>query len=99
MNAQLQEAQRGAMVMGFRAGRTTKEIAEFNQIPLATVKGFKMSWEKYLEDGGDADNFDIKRKPHKRRSDGFQEDMVDNIQAMSVHEEHCKGVKHLRLVC
>ena len=82
MNAQLQEAQRGAMVMGFRAGRTTKEIAEFNLIPLSTVKCFKKSWEKYLEEGGDADSFDIKRKPHKRRSDAFQEDMINNIQAM-----------------
>ncbi len=38
MNGKLQEAQRGAIVTGIRAGRTNREIADFNKISYNTVK-------------------------------------------------------------
>ena len=82
MNAPLQEAQRRAMVMGVRARRGPREISDFNFIPLQTVKGFKQVRDSYLEEGGDPDTFDIKRKEHKRRSDAYQEDKVEIIQGM-----------------
>ena len=47
--------------MGFRAERTSKQISDFNNIPIDTVRHFKIKWENYLAEGGDPDNFYIRR--------------------------------------
>jgi len=49
MNGSLQEAQRGAIVTGLRAGRTNREIADFNNIPYGTVKGFSREYRESKE--------------------------------------------------
>jgi transposase len=59
MNELLHEAQRGAMVMAFRAGRSSQEIADFNNISISTVKGLKLVWDQFLEEGGSPDKFNI----------------------------------------
>ena len=51
MNGNLQEAQRGAIVTGLRAGRTNREISDFNNIPYNTVKGFAREYHCFLEEG------------------------------------------------
>ena len=89
MNRELQEAQSSAMVIGFRAGRGNKEISDFNAIPLKTVKSFKKVWNSYLANNGDPDKFDVKRKTHKRPSDGYQQDKVDLIKGRIYGHPDC----------
>ena len=69
MNGLLQESQRGAIVTGIRAGRTNREIADFNNISYNTVKNFSREYHKFIGDGGQYEEFDVKRKQHHRRSD------------------------------
>ena len=38
MHVLVQEAQRGAVICGIRAGKMTREIADFNNIAMGTVK-------------------------------------------------------------
>ena len=68
-----QVAQRGAMVCSFRAGKTNIEIATFNNIPHGTVRNFRMTFNKFLEDGGKEEEFDITNKKRKRRSDAHDD--------------------------
>ena len=82
MNGNLQEAQRGAIVTGLRAGRTNREISDFNNIPYNTVKGFAREYHCFLEEGGEDGDFDIKRKQHRRRSDAYGTEIVAQIQAI-----------------
>ncbi|QQP56748.1 Hypothetical protein FKW44_001508 [Caligus rogercresseyi] len=67
------------MVCGFRAGRTNIEIATFNNIPHGTVRNFRMTYNKFVEDGG-KEGFDVTNGKRKRRSDAHDDDIVDNIQ-------------------
>ncbi|QQP52144.1 Transposable element tcb2 transposase [Caligus rogercresseyi] len=75
-----QIVRRGAMVCGFRAGRTNIEIATFNNIPHGTVRNFRMTYNKFVEDGGKEEEFDVTNGKRKRRSDAHDDDIVDNIQ-------------------
>ncbi|QQP52246.1 Transposable element tcb2 transposase, partial [Caligus rogercresseyi] len=68
------------MVCGFRAGRTNIEIATFNNIPHGTVRNFRMTYNKFVEDGGKEEEFDVTNGKRKRRSDAHDDDIVDNIQ-------------------
>ena len=69
MNNQQQAAQRGAMVCGFRAGKANIEISNFNNIPHGTVRNFRMVWNKFLENGGWEEDYDVTRAKGKRRSE------------------------------
>ena len=80
MNGTLQEAQRGAIVTGIRAGRTSREIADFNNISYNTVKHIAREYNNFIEEGGQDEKFDIKRKPHHRRSDAHSMEIVDRVQ-------------------
>ena len=70
------------MVCGFRAGKTNIEISKFNNIPHGTVRNFRMVWNKFLEDGGREEDYDVTRAKGKRRIDADGVDIVDNIQAL-----------------
>ena len=50
------------MVCGFHAGKTNIEILKFNNIPHGTVRNFRMVWNKFLEDGGREEDYDVKRE-------------------------------------
>ena len=67
---------------GLRAGRTNREISDFNNIPCNTVKGFAREYHCFLEEGGEDGDFDIKRKQHCRRSDAYGPEIVAQIQAL-----------------
>lgn len=70
------------MVTGIRAGRTNREIANFNEISYNTVKNFTREYNKFIEEGGQAEEFDIKRKQHRRRSDAHTVEIVERVQEM-----------------
>ena len=57
------------MVCGFCAGKTNIEISNFNNIPHGTVRNFRMVWNKFLEDGGREEDYDVTRAKGKRRSE------------------------------
>jgi hypothetical protein len=78
MNGQLQECVRGAIVTGIRARRTNREIADFNNISVNIVKSFAREYHSFIEDGGQDEDFDIKRKQHRRRSDAHGMEIVEN---------------------
>ena len=80
MNGLLQESVRGAIVTGIRAGRTNKEIADFNNISVSTVKRLAKEYHKFIEQGGQDEEFDIKRKQHRRRSDAHSREIVEQVQ-------------------
>jgi transposase len=80
MNGLLQESQRGAIVTGIRAGRTKREIADFNNISYNTVKNFAREYYNFIEEGGQDEEFDVKRKKHLRRSDSHSVEIVENVQ-------------------
>ena len=67
MNNWQQAAQRGAMVCGFRAGKTNIEISNFNNIPHGRVR---MVWNKFLENGGWEEDYDVKGKCRSEKKMG-----------------------------
>jgi hypothetical protein len=75
-------AQRGAIVSGIRAGRTNSQIAAFNSIPISTVKKISKLYHDFLASGEKDEDFDIKRKAHRPRSDTMKADMGELIQDM-----------------
>ncbi len=82
MNGNAQEAQRGAIITGARAGRSGREIADFNMISYNTVKGVLKEYRDFLDGGGEDDHFDIKRKKHARRRDAHGDDVVESVQEL-----------------
>lgn len=82
MNGMVAVAQRGAIVSGIRAGRTNSQIAAFNSIPISTVKKISKLYHDFLASGEKDEDFDIKRKAHRRRSDTMKADMGELIQDM-----------------
>jgi len=83
MNRLLPESVRGAIVTGICAGRTNKEMADFNNISVTTVKSFAREYHNFIEEGGQDEEIDITRKQHRRRSDAssletVQEAISDN---------------------
>ena len=91
MNGNLQEAQRGAIVTGVRAGRTSREIADFNHISYNTVKAYVKEYRDFLDAGGLEDDFDIKRKKHRRRSDAHGDDLVQEL----VNEDPGRSMRNI----
>jgi hypothetical protein len=47
----LQESQEGALVTGICAGRTNREMVDFNNISCNTVKDFAMEYFNFHEEG------------------------------------------------
>ena len=79
MNGNLQDAQRGAIVTGIRVGRTNREIADFNNISYNTVKSYAREYNNFIEEKGQDEEFDIKTKQHRRRSDAHSMELVDRV--------------------
>ena len=65
------------MVCGFRAGKI--EIANVNNIPHGTVRNFRMTWNRFLEGGGEREGVCVAITKRKRRSDAHDDNIVDNI--------------------
>ena len=82
MNGKVAVAQRGAIVSGIHAGMTNSEIAGFNSTPISTVKKISKLYNDFLASGGMEEDFNIKRKAHRRHSDNMREDMVEVIKDM-----------------
>jgi hypothetical protein len=79
VNRQLQECVRGAIVTGIHAGRTNRDIANFN-ISANTMKNFAREYLNLIEQGGQDEEFDIKRKQHRCRSDTSSMEIVEKMQ-------------------
>ena len=82
MSSETHIINRGAIVSGVRAGRTAKEISEFNNIPISTVNKFKKHYTDFIDEGNSPEDYDITRKPHKRRSDAHGNEMVARVQEL-----------------
>ena len=82
------------MVTGIRAGRTNREIADFNNISYNTVKNFAREYHKFIEEGGQDDDFDVKRKQHRRRSDAHSQEMVDRVQEL-INEDPGRSMRKI----
>ena len=89
MNNRQQAAQRGAKVYRFRTGKTNIEISNFNNIPHGTVRNFRMVWNKFLEDGGQEEDYDVTRAKGKLCSDAHNVDIVDNVQVLIDEDPGC----------
>lgn len=82
MSALIEEAQRGAIVSGVRAGKTNREISEFNNIAISTVKDVAKAYRIFIEEGGKDEDYDIKRKTPRRRSDAHGPEIVAQVQEL-----------------
>jgi hypothetical protein len=51
INRMLQEGQEGALVTGICAGRTDREMVDFNNISCNTLKDFAMEYSNFHEEG------------------------------------------------
>jgi hypothetical protein len=61
INGQLQKCVRGAIVTGICAGRTNREIADFNNLSVNTVKSsFAREYHNFIEEGGQDEEFTSK---------------------------------------
>ncbi len=79
---QQQERNRAVIACGLRAGRTVKEIVEFNKIKKSTVYSVKKLYDEFIAAGGSPDEFDVPRKIHKRRSDAKGPVLVEDIRSI-----------------
>ncbi len=79
MNGQLQECVRGVFVTGIRGGRTNREIADFNHLSVNTVKSFAREYHNFVDQGGQDEDFDIKRKQHRHRSDAHSMEIMEKV--------------------
>ena len=73
---------RRAIVSGVRAGRSNKEISEFNNIPMSTMKKHKKDYMNFIDTGNSYEDYDITRKSHKRCSDGHDHNIVTMVQEL-----------------
>jgi DNA-binding NarL/FixJ family response regulator len=48
---------RGAIVTRIRAGRTNREIADFNNLSVNTVKSFAREYHNFIQEGGQDEDF------------------------------------------
>jgi hypothetical protein len=51
LNRMLQEGQEGALVTGISAGRTNREMIDFNNISCNTVKDFAIEYFNFYDEG------------------------------------------------
>ena len=63
-----------------RAGRSNKEISEFNNIPMSTVK--KHTNTDFIDAGNSPEDCDITRESQKRRSDAHNHDIFARFQEL-----------------
>jgi hypothetical protein len=84
MSKPLQEIVRGAIVTRIHAGRMNREIADFNNISVNTVKDFAREYHNFIVEGGQDEEFDIKRKLHKSRSDAHSIELMERCRRPSM---------------
>jgi len=76
----MEEASRGAILTGLRAGKTNAEIAAFNSLSLQTVQFHARAYKKFLDEGGDDKDYSIARKSHQQSAQ--HNDQVEAIQEL-----------------
>ena len=60
MHALVQEAQRGAIISGIRAGKANREVADFNNIAVGTHEASFEGLPYFFKQGGEDANYYIK---------------------------------------
>jgi transposase len=73
---------RAAIIQGLRAGRTAREISDFNNISLRTVYNEKQRFDESVDSGQSPADVSSERKQHKRRSDARDVNFVQLVQEM-----------------
>jgi hypothetical protein len=94
MHGLLQESQRGAIVTGIRAGIDEQKGFGLNNILYNTVKNFSRECHKFIEDGGQDEEFDIKRKQHYRRSYAHSIELTDRVQE-AINDDPGRSMRQL----
>jgi len=94
MNGLIQEAGRGAIITGIRAGKTNREIAEFNNLSISTVKEVSKLYHDFIEEGGQDEDFDVKRKSHRRRSDAHSPEITAQVQEL-INEDPGRSMRKI----
>ena len=72
----------GVIVSGVCAGRSNKEISEFNNIPMSTVKKHKKEYMDFIDAGNSPEDYDITRKSHKCHSNAHDHEIVSRVQEL-----------------
>jgi hypothetical protein len=81
MNAQ--EKNRATIASGLRVGRTVSEIVNFHNLSKSTVKRVKCRFDAFIAGGGLPEDFETKRKYHKRRSDTLDDTIIPTSRSSS----------------
>ena len=72
----------GAIVSGVHAGKTNKEISDFNNIPMSVVKKHMKDYNDFINVGNSPEAYDITRMIHKCRRDSYYHDIVARVQEL-----------------
>lgn len=78
--ARKQEQIRGAVVTLARAGHTNSQISELCKVTKQTVHSIRSRFEAFVSDGGDPDQYDIRRTVPKQRSDTVSKAKIAKIR-------------------
>ena len=68
------------IVSRVHAGKMNKDISDFNNIPMSTVKKHKKDYNYLINMGNSPEAYDITRKIHKPCSDTQDHDIVAGVQ-------------------
>ena len=79
----MEEQKMTAIIVRLRAGRTAREIAEFNKLPRSLCYRIKKGFYDCIAVGEDLDDVSVDRKTHKNRRDAIMTpEFVDKLQNM-----------------
>ena len=91
----MEEQKRAAIVIGLRAGRTPREIADFNNLPRSLCYRVRSEFNEKLSAGEDAEDISVERRPHRRRSDSLRtSEFIEQVQNM-VDEDPGRSMRSL----
>lgn len=74
------EALRVIIVSGLHAGRTAKEIIQFNNVKKTTVYKLKKDFDQFVAAGGRPEDFDVQRKVQDKRCDDLGPEFDPRLQ-------------------
>ena len=68
--------------MSPRAGKSNREISEFNNIPMSTVKKHKKDYTDFIDVSNSPEDYDITRKSHKCTSNTHSYSIVARVKEL-----------------
>ena len=82
MSGLTQIINRRAIVSGVSVRKMNKEISDFNNIPMSTVKKHKKDYNNFVNPGNSPEAYDITRKIHQGCSNSHNHDIVARVQEL-----------------